>query len=129
MTRTVMIVDDSLIMVQKLSAMMRDLGHQVVRTCKNGAEAIHDYTLVKPDVVTMDITMPEMDGIEAMQGILQQDPEARIIMVTSHGQEAMVLKALDAGAAGYVLKPVVKEKLAAMIERAMARTPKQPHLV
>ena len=124
-----MIVDDSLIMVQKLSAMMRDLGHQVVRTCKNGAEAIHDYTLVKPDVVTMDITMPEMDGIEAMQGILQQDPEARIIMVTSHGQEAMVLKALDAGAAGYVLKPVVKEKLAAMIERAMARTPKQPHLV
>jgi len=129
MTRTVMIVDDSLIMVQKLSAMMRDLGHQVVRTCKNGAEAIHDYTLVKPDVVTMDITMPEMDGIEAMQGILKQDPEARIIMVTSHGQEAMVLKALDAGAAGYVLKPVVKEKLAAMIERAMARTPKQPHLV
>ena len=129
MTRTVMIVDDSLIMVQKLSAMMRDLGHQVVRTCKSGAEAIHDYTLVKPDVVTMDITMPEMDGIEAMQGILKQDPEARIIMVTSHGQEAMVLKALDAGAAGYVLKPVAKEKLAAMIERAMARTAKQPHLV
>lgn len=122
MARTVMIVDDSMIMTQKLSAMVRDLGHQVVRVCKDGAEALRDYPLVKPDVVTMDITMPGIDGIEAMTGIMEANPQARVIMVTSHGQEAMVVRALEAGALGYVLKPVTKERLSAMIERAMTQT-------
>lgn len=121
MSRTVMIVDDSMIMTQKLSVMVRDLGHQVVRVCKDGAEALRDYALVKPDVVTMDITMPGMDGIETMTHIKAANPQARVIMVTSHGQEAMVVKALEAGALGYVLKPVSKERLSAMIERAMAQ--------
>ena len=122
MSRTVMIVDDSMIMTQKLSVMVRDLGHQVVRVCKDGAEALRDYPLVKPDVVTMDITMPGMDGIETMTLIKAANPNARVIMVTSHGQEAMVVKALEAGALGYVLKPVTKERLSAMIDRAMAQS-------
>jgi len=121
MSRTVMIVDDSMIMTQKLSVMVRDLGHEVVRVCKDGAEAIKDYPLVKPDVVTMDITMPGIDGIEAMTQIKAQNPQARVIMVTSHGQEGMVVKALEAGAVGYVLKPVTKERLSAMIERAVTQ--------
>ena len=121
MSRTVMIVDDSMIMTQKLSVIVRDLGHQVVRVCKDGAEALKDYPLVKPDVVTMDITMPGMDGIETLTQIKATNPQARVIMVTSHGQEAMVVKALEAGALGYVLKPVTKERLSAMIDRAMAR--------
>jgi len=121
MSRTVMIVDDSMIMTQKLSVMLRELGHQVVRVCKDGAEALRDYSLVKPDVVTMDITMPGMDGIETMTAIRATNPQARVIMVTSHGQEGMVVKALEAGAMGYVLKPVTKERLAAMIERAMTQ--------
>ena len=121
MPRTVMIVDDSLIMTQKLTAMMRDLGHQVVRVCKSGPEALRDYPFVKPDIVTMDITMPGMDGIETMKAIMAAHPQARVIMVTSHGQEAMVLKSLEAGALGYVLKPVNKDRLAVMIERAMAQ--------
>jgi len=121
MPRTVMIVDDSLIMTQKLTAMLRDIGHQVVRVCKSGAEAVRDYPLVKPDIVTMDITMPGMDGIEAMAAIMATHPQARVIMVTSHGQEPMVLKALEAGALGYVLKPVNKDRLTAIIERAMTQ--------
>ena len=121
MPRTVMIVDDSLIMTQKLTAMIRDLGHQVVRVCKSGPEALRDYPFVRPDIVTMDITMPGMDGIETMKAIMATNPQARVIMVTSHGQEAMVLKSLEAGALGYVLKPVNKDRLAAMIERAMAQ--------
>ena len=121
MARTVMIVDDSMIMTQKLSVIVRDLGHQVVRVCKDGAEALRDYPLVKPDVVTMDITMPGIDGIETMTGIMEANPQARVIMVTSHGQEAMVVRALEAGALGYVLKPVTKERLSAMIERAMTQ--------
>ena len=120
MSRTVMIVDDSMIMTQKLSVMVRDLGHEVVRVCKDGAEALKDYPLVKPDVVTMDITMPGMDGIETMTHIKAANPQARVIMVTSHGQEAMVVKALEAGALGYVLKPVTRERLSAMIDRALA---------
>lgn len=119
MPRTVMIVDDSLIMTQKLTAMLRDLGHQVVRVCKSGPEAVRDYPLVKPDIVTMDVTMPGMDGIETMSAIMQAHSQARVIMVTSHGQEGMVLRSLEAGALGYVLKPVNKDRLAAMIERAM----------
>ncbi|HEY1752028.1 MAG TPA: response regulator [Caulobacteraceae bacterium] len=120
MALTVMIVDDSLIMAQKLKVMFAELGHHVVRVCKDGPEAIRDYPLVKPDLVTMDITMPGMDGIEAMQAILAEHANARFIMVTSHGQEAMVVRAIDAGALGYVLKPVTKERLTAMTSRAMA---------
>jgi len=117
----VMIVDDSLIIVQKLSAMIRDLGHNVVRVCSNGAEAVQSYPLCKPNLVTMDITMPDMDGIDTTRNILAVAPNASIIMVTSHGQEAMVVRALDAGALGYVLKPVTKEKLAAAIKRAIEK--------
>jgi two-component system, chemotaxis family, chemotaxis protein CheY len=121
MARTVMVVDDSMIMTQKLSVMLRELGHQVVRVCKDGAEAMRDYPQVKPDLVTMDITMPGMDGIDTMKAIMAASPGARVIMVTSHGQEAMVVRALEAGALGYVLKPVTKERLSAMIERSMAQ--------
>lgn len=119
MPRTVMIVDDSMIMTQKLSVMLRELGHQVVRVCKDGEEALRDYPFVKPDLVTMDITMPGIDGIDTMIGIMASNPQAKVIMVTSHGQEAMVVRALEAGALGYVLKPVTKERLSSMIERAM----------
>jgi two-component system, chemotaxis family, chemotaxis protein CheY len=121
MTLNVMVVDDSLIMAQKLKAMLEELGHRVTRVCKDGAEAVRDYPAVKPDLVTMDITMPGMDGIEALKGIIAQNKAARVVMVTSHGQEAMVVRAIEAGALGYVLKPVTKEGLAATAQRAMAR--------
>ena len=81
---------------------------------------MHDYPLVKPDLVTMDITMPGMDGVDAMTAIKTRNADARVIMVTSHGQEAMVIRALESGALGYVLKPVTKERLSMMVERAMA---------
>ncbi|MDP3736922.1 MAG: response regulator [Hyphomonadaceae bacterium] len=125
MALNIMVVDDSLIMAQKLKAMLGELGHTVVRTCKDGAEAVRDYPLVKPDLVTMDITMPGMDGIDTLKAIKGMDPFARIIMVTSHGQEAMVLRAVEAGALGYVLKPVAKDRLAAMADRAMVRAQKR----
>ena len=125
MPLNIMIVDDSLIMVQKLSLLLRGLGHEVVRVCNNGTEAIQAYPICKPHLVTMDITMPEMDGITAMTAILGENPHARVIMVTSHGQEAMVVRALDAGALGYVLKPVTLDGLEKAIERAMSRNTSQ----
>jgi two-component system chemotaxis response regulator CheY len=115
-----MIVDDSPIMIQKLTLMLRELGHTVTGVCEDGQTAVKQYPHIKPQIVTMDITMPGMDGVDTVTAITAADPEARIIMVTSHGQEAMVARSLDAGALGYVLKPVSKERLAAMTERAMA---------
>jgi two-component system chemotaxis response regulator CheY len=121
MAISAMIVDDSLIMTQKLTILLRELGHDVVRVCKDGAEAVRVYPIVRPDIVTMDITMPGMDGVDAMSAIRAKNSDARIIMVTSHGQEAMVIRALEAGALGYVLKPVTKDRLAAMISQALVQ--------
>ena len=119
MKLTIMLVDDSLIMLKKLEMMVRELGHEVVYVCKTGLEAVTAYPTIKPHLVLMDITMPDMDGIEATQRIVATDPHAKVIMVTSHGQQAMIVQSLEVGARGYVLKPVVKEKLAAMIDRAL----------
>ena len=126
MNLTVMLVDDSLIMLKKLEMMVRELGHEVVHVCKTGLEAVTAYPTIKPHLVLMDITMPDMDGIEATRRIVAGDPQARVIMVTSHGQQAMVVQALEVGARGYVLKPVVKDKLATMIARALKSTQPAP---
>jgi len=117
----VLVVDDSPIIVRNLSAMLRGLYYNVVKTASNGQEAIAAYRACKPDVVTMDITMPVMDGIEATKAIMREFPNAKIIMVTSHGQEKMVLDALKAGARGYVLKPFQQHKLYQAIEKALNR--------
>ncbi len=111
----ILIVDDSLIIRKKVKAQVLKLGHEVINSAKNGQEAIDMYGECKPDLVTMDITMPDMDGITAVKEIMKIDEDAKIIMVTSHGQEDMVIKSIQAGAVGYMLKPVTQDKLAASI--------------
>jgi two-component system chemotaxis response regulator CheY len=108
--------------VKKLRVMIEQLGHCVAGTAGSGSAALSAYREFAPDLVTMDITMPGMDGVEATRQILVDFPDARIIMVTSHGQEKMVIDALDAGAKGYVLKPVRPEKLADMIKKVVGHT-------
>jgi len=115
-----MVVDDSGITGKKLSKMLEGLGHSVVHISKTGKDAVDNYGTVKPDLVTMDITMPDMDGIEATRLIMAEHDNPLIVMVTSHGQEQMVMDAIDAGAKGYVLKPVKVEKLQESIEKAVA---------
>jgi len=110
-TLNIMIVDDSGITVKKIEKMLFDLGHNVIAVCRNGEIALSEYDKHKPDIITMDITMPDMDGIEATSKIMEKDSKAIIIIVTSHGQEQMVIDAIDAGAKGYVLKPIKPEKL------------------
>lgn len=114
----ILVVDDSPIIVRKLSMLLDAVGYRVVGTAANGKEAIAAYHSCKPDVVTMDITMPEMDGIEATRAIMSEFPDAKIVMVTSHGQEKMVLDALKAGAKGYVLKPFQQHKVYEVIQKA-----------
>jgi two-component system chemotaxis response regulator CheY len=111
----VLIVDDSLIIRKKISKLLEKLGHEVVYDAKNGQEAIDAFNSKKPDLVTMDITMPDMDGITAVGHIIKDNHDAKIIMVTSHGQEDMVIKSIQAGAVGYMLKPITEDKLVAAI--------------
>lgn len=111
----VLVVDDSLIIRKKLTKIIEKLGHEVVYGAKNAQEGIDSFISKKPDLVTMDITMPDIDGITAVKKIIQEDSEAKIIMVTSHGQEDMVIKSIQAGAVGYMLKPITDEKLASAI--------------
>lgn len=117
----ILVVDDSLITVKKLSAMLEQLGHKVVKTAATGVQALDAYKACTPDLVTMDITMPDMDGIVATRLIRSRFPNAIIIMVTSHGQEKMVLDAIKAGAKGYLLKPFKADRLEELIKEIQVR--------
>jgi len=104
-------------MRKNLRRNLQILGHDIVGEADSGQQSIDRYRELQPDLVTMDITMPGMDGITAVQKIKEIDGETNIIMVTSHGQEAMVMDALKSGAKGYMLKPVTPDKLRDSIGR------------
>lgn len=121
MTLKVLVVDDSKIMQKKMTALLEKLGYQVAGVAENGQIAMDEYARLQPDIVTMDISMPEMDGIQASTFILGRFPDARILMVTAMGQQQLVLKAMKLGASGYVLKPVEESKLAAALANVVKR--------
>ena len=117
----ILVVDDSGLTVKKMVKLLEDLGHEVAGTATTGQQAVDCFASVAPDVTTMDITMPDMNGIEATRRILADHPGACIVIVTSHGQEQMVMDAIEAGAKGYILKPVKQEKLAETLETVAAK--------
>lgn len=102
---TVLIVDDSLVMRMQLKSMIEKLNLQVVGEAENGEVAIRKYKELKPDLVTMDITMPEMNGIEAVKEIMKINPNAKIVMCSAMGQQSMILDAIQAGAKDFIVKP------------------------
>ncbi len=101
----VLIVDDAAFMRMLLKDIITKAGFEVVGEASNGKEAVEKYKELKPDIVTMDITMPEMNGIEAVKEIKKIDPNAKIIMVSAMGQQAMVIEAIQAGARDFIVKP------------------------
>ncbi len=105
MGKRVLIVDDAAFMRMLLKDIISKAGFEVVGEAANGKEAVEKYKELKPDIVTMDITMPEMNGIEAVKEIKKIDPEAKIIMVSAMGQQAMVIEAIQAGARDFIVKP------------------------
>lgn len=107
----VMIVDDSLISRMSLRMILKENGHEVVHECTNGIEACDKYFILKPDLVTMDITMPVMDGLQALKHIMNQDSEAQIIMISALGQEPKILESLNHGAKNYITKPFEPEQI------------------
>jgi two-component system chemotaxis response regulator CheY len=117
----VLIVDDAKIMQMSISKLMNELGHDVVSLAGSGYQGVAQYKLHKPDFVTMDITMPGEqgveDGIEAVQHIIKFDKDAKIIMITSHGEQDKVIQAIQSGASNYMLKPLQKPKLQEIISK------------
>ena len=117
----VMIVDDSKIITRTLSKNFENMGFNIVGIAMNGQDAIEMYKKLKPDLVTMDITMPIMDGIEALKIIHEFDEKARIVMVTSHGEEKLVMDAITFGAKGYILKPITPLKVKQAIQKTFPK--------
>lgn len=110
MTR-VLITDDAAFMRMMLKDILTKGGYDVIGEAVNGADAIEKYKELKPDLVTLDITMPEMDGISACEGIMKYDPNAKCVMCSAMGQQAMVLSAIKAGAKDFIVKPFKAERV------------------
>ncbi|MFA9373435.1 response regulator [Poseidonibacter sp.] len=117
----VLIVDDSRIIRNGLKNIFLFLGHNVIGEAVTGFEAINMYKTLSPDLVTMDISMPMRqgikDGVSALKEIIDLDPNAKVIMVTSHGEEHLVVDSIKLGAKGYILKPITEEKVINSIEK------------
>ncbi|WPC39352.1 response regulator [Clostridium sp. JS66] len=107
--KKVLIVDDAMFMRVALKTMLEKNGYEVVGEAEDGADAISKYSILKPDIVTMDITMPKMDGVEALTEIKKKDPNCKIVMISALGQETWVKKAIIIGAKGFIVKPFKEE--------------------
>jgi two-component system chemotaxis response regulator CheY len=115
----VMVVDDAAFMRLRACKVLEDNGHEVLQA-ENGADAVRQYAIHRPDAVLLDITMPEMDGLEALKEIRKIDPSARVAMVTAMGQQAIVMEALRAGAKDFILKPFQPDRVLGALQKLLA---------
>lgn len=120
MGKRILIVDDAAFMRMMIKDILVKNGFEVVGEAADGAQAIEKYMELKPDLVTMDITMPEMDGIQALKEIKEKDPSATIIMCSAMGQQAMVIDAISAGAKDFIVKPFQADRVIEAIEKALS---------
>lgn len=121
MSKRILVVDDAAFMRMMIKNILSKNGYEIVGEAENGKDAIEFYKKLKPDLVTMDITMPEMNGIEGVKAILEFDPNAKIIMCSAMGQQAMVMEAIQAGAKDFIVKPFQQERILQAIGRVLAR--------
>ena len=117
---TVLVCDDAVFMRTMVSDILSQAGFTVVGEAENGKQAVEKYQQLKPDLVTMDIIMPEMGGIEAVKKITQLDPGARILMCSAMGKQALVQEALQAGARDFVVKPFQPSRVLEAVQRVLA---------
>ena len=117
----VLIVDDAAFMRLTIKQMLEAHGHTMVGEAADGLEAVKKYTELKPDVVMLDITMPEMNGIEALRQIKEINPSAKIIICSAMGQQAMVAQAIQYGAKDFIVKPFEEARLIAALERVLSK--------
>ena len=117
----VLVVDDAAFMRMILKTILNDNGHEVVGEAENGIEGVEKYKELHPDVITMDITMADMDGITAVKEIKKIDPAAKIIICSAMGQQTMILEAMKAGAADFIVKPFQDERVLEALNRILGK--------
>ena len=121
MGKRILIVDDAAFMRMMIKNILIKNGYEICGEAENGQMAIELYKELKPDLITMDITMPEMNGIEVVKAIRAFDPGANIIMCSAMGQQAMVMEAIQAGAKDFIVKPFQQDRILQAIGRVLAR--------
>ncbi|MEE4254061.1 MAG: response regulator [Desulfuromusa sp.] len=122
MSKKVLIVDDALFMRTMLRDIFASTDWQIVAEAENGKQAIEEYKIHRPDLVTMDIVMPEMGGIDALKQILSDDPDASIVVCSALGQKNLILDAVNAGAKDFIVKPFQRTQVLEVVERVTAET-------
>ena len=119
MAHRVLVCDDANVMRTKISDILSGAGYEVVGEAESGVQAIERYRELRPDLVTMDIVMPDMGGIDAVREIMKQDPGARVLMCSAMGQQALVVEAIQAGAKDFVVKPFQPSRVLEAVHRVL----------
>lgn len=116
----VLIIDDASFMRLSLKSMLERNGFEVVGEAENGEVGVVKYKEIKPDIVTMDVTMPKMDGVQTLKLIREFDPKARVVMVTAMGQEQIVKQAVLSGAKSFIVKPFKEDRLVETLNKVLS---------
>ena len=119
MAKNILICDDAAFMRMMIKDILTKNGYNVVGEAENGVKAIEAYQEFSPDLVLLDITMPEMDGIDALKGIREKDPNACVIMCSAMGQQAMVIEAIQSGAKDFIVKPFQAERVLEAVKKVI----------
>ncbi|MDY2790267.1 MAG: response regulator [Lachnospiraceae bacterium] len=119
MAKNILICDDAAFMRMMIKDILTKNGYTVAGEAENGVKAVEKYSEVKPDLVLMDITMPEMDGIQALKKIKELDPGAVVVMCSAMGQQAMVIESIQAGAKDFIVKPFQADRVLEAVKKAV----------
>ena len=119
MAKNILICDDAAFMRMMIKDILTKNGYNVVGEAENGAKAVEKYQELKPDLVLMDITMPEMDGIQALKAIKAADPSATVIMCSAMGQQAMVIESIQSGAKDFIVKPFQQDRVLEAVSKVV----------
>ncbi len=119
MAKRVLIVDDAAFMRMMIKDILGKNGFEIVGEAENGVKAVEKYAELEPDLVIMDIIMPEMDGIEAVKKIVAEDADATIVICSAMGQQAMVIEAIQAGAKDFIVKPFQPERVLEAVNKVI----------
>ena len=119
MSHTILVCDDAIFMRTMISDILVQAGYEVIGEAETGVQAVEEYSRLKPDLVTMDIVMPDMGGIDAVREIRKEDPDAKILMCSAMGQQALVVEAIQAGAKDFVVKPFQPSRVLEAVQRVL----------
>ncbi len=119
MAKNILVCDDAAFMRMMIKDILTKNGYNVVAEAENGLKAVEKFNETKPDLVLMDITMPEMDGIQALKKIKELDPAANVIMCSAMGQQAMVIEAIQSGAKDFIVKPFQAERVLEAVKKVV----------